>query len=160
MSADTAVLILPAVVAACCWLFWLRRTAAPTAHLMWQLFIGFAGTSIVGAVEQPSAHTTWTGALAVALGPAAVSLLTVWFEATDNHIGTRRQAGGRWTVRTIALKGNDRPNVRVWVEDRTDSERYRIIGEADPLADQGAYLALIAEARNAADELNALKVGE
>ncbi|MHB1950226.1 MAG: hypothetical protein ACYCQK_01975 [Acidiferrobacteraceae bacterium] len=167
MTADTAVLLIPAVVAACCWLFSLRRTPWAVPLLCWQAFLGLAGVGIGVAVEQPAAHTTLAGAFAVVLVPTAASLLTTgltegWnVRELRNYRGKskKRLGGPRWQVETQAHK-EGKAEVVVWVLDRTDRARYRNIGEADPIADQAIYLALVAEARNVADELNALKVGE
>lgn len=162
-----SLLLVPLIFTALCWLLSLRRTPFALGWLAVGAGAAGAGMLIVAGAE--SVHHTVPGLVAASLASCVIpGVLTVAVEAcaacgpgtSASDISKwrrdhrRRSRRDRWAVSTSPSEGGQ---IYVYV---TRAEASRLIGQADPLTDMDAFMELRVRADQAAETLNALKIGQ
>lgn len=165
-----AILLVPVIFTACCWLLSLRRTPFALGWLV--VSAGVAGIGVLITASADSVHHTIPGLVAASLASCVIPgvLTAVVEECADYSPGTaasdiakwrhdrrRRSPHDQWVLVTRAEK-LDSGEHTVWVGVRTNQQT-RWIGHADPLVDMDAFMELRVKADQAAETLNALKIG-
>lgn len=161
-------LLIPAIFTALCWLLSLRRTPFALGWLV--VGAGAAGTGMLIVAGAESVHHTVPGLVAAALASCVIpGVLTASVEVTAatgpgtsasdiakwRHDRRRRSHHDRWMVTTTTSEGGE-----VYVYVARAGAASRLIGRADPLADMDAFMDLRTKAEQAAETLNALRIGQ
>lgn len=168
MSATTMLLLMPVLFTSLCWLLSWRRTPVPVLWLAVGVATGAFGVGIVEAVL--GVHHTLAGlAFGEVAGIALPAIVTGCIEVTACALPGRSVSDiARWRAehRMWRLPSRDRWSIATRAHENgvtiaiKRGRVERIIGTADPLADMEGFMDLRVRAEQAAETMNALKVGE
>ena len=153
-------LLVPLVGTLVIWMMTMRRTPWALPWLFGNLALGgFGALEVAGA---SGVHHTLAGMIAVSVAslfPQILCAIGTEFSRSEDAWGRayRSEPCAHWTVVTKATKLDDGTHT-VWLGVRS-AESTRWIGKADPIGDMDAFMDMRAKADQAAETLNALKVG-
>lgn len=166
--AAMSLLLVPVIVTVLCWLLSLRRT--PWAGLWLAFAAGMAGVGMLIVAGVEDTHHTVPGLIAGMLTACTLPLLAAGCteELATSRIRDaairawraehpRRRVGHAEGWRVTTVPWDDGVSVNVWVG--RPGAKSRLIGRADPLADMDAFMELRVKADQAAETLNALRIG-